>query len=142
MVLRPRSGHRPERVRQQSPRSLAGLQWAGLGAAYYWTETVRTQRKYHTLNEASDAGDVLVATQIINGGTNGLEDTNGRPGRRTRYNRALALGGDQLLTLTTQSGDDDFMSALNADEQREVLNLLRVLAKIPLPVAVAAAPPR
>jgi putative chitinase len=80
-----------------NPRSLADLRWAGLGAAYYWTTTRRETRKYPTLNEASDARDVLVATQIINGGTNGLTD------RQNRYNRAIALG-DELLQIL---GDDD-----------------------------------
>ncbi|AZS08213.1 lysin A [Mycobacterium phage IronMan] len=101
-----------------NPRSLADLKWAGLGAAYYWTTTVRSTRKYPTLNQASDARDVLVATQIINGGTNGLED------RQNRYNRAIALG-DELLQII---GEDDFLSALNAAEQRELLDLLRWMA--------------
>ncbi|ASR87065.1 endolysin [Mycobacterium phage Krypton555] len=100
----------------KNPKSLADLQWAGLGAAYYWTTTVRSTRKYPTLNEASDARDVLVATQIINGGTNGLSD------RQDRYNRAVAVGDD--LTLIVNEGDD-FLSALSADEQREMLAYLR-----------------
>ncbi|QGZ16813.1 endolysin [Mycobacterium phage Phaded] len=98
-----------------NPRSLADLKWAGLGAAYYWTTTVRSTRKYPTLNQASDARDVLVATQIINGGTNGLED------RQNRYNRAIALG-DELLQII---GEEDFLSALTPAEQRELLDLLR-----------------
>ena len=84
-----------------NPRSLADLRWAGLGAAYYWTTTVRSSRKYPTLNQASDAGDVLVATQIINGGTNGLVD------RENRYNRALAVDGQLLTLINPTVGDDD-----------------------------------
>ena len=103
-----------------NPRALADLKWAGLGPAWYWT-VARPQ-----INALCDAGDLIGVTKAINGGLNGLEDHNGQPGRRTRYQRALALG-DQLLTLTT--GDDDFMAALSADEQREMLSLLRVLAK-------------
>jgi predicted chitinase len=102
------------------PAQLASDRYGFIGVTWYWT----TQRP---MNDAADARDIVRATQYVNGGTNGLEDSpDGTPGRRTRYNRALALG-DQLLTLTT--GDDDFMSALTADEQREVLSLLRVLAK-------------
>ncbi|MCV7213155.1 M15 family metallopeptidase [Mycolicibacterium canariasense] len=100
-------------------RRLAEMQYAGLGPAWYWT-VARPD-----INALSDAGDIVAVTQRINGGQNGIT------ARRDRYRRAINLG-DQLLTLT-QSGDDDFMSALNADEQREVLDLLRVLAKNPYP---------
>ncbi|QBP29299.1 lysin A [Mycobacterium phage DirtyDunning] len=102
-----------------NPRSLADLKWAGLGAAYYWTTTVRSTRKYPTLNEASDARDVPVATQIVNGGTTHLAE------RTAIYNRAIALG-DELLQLVQE--EDGFLSALNSAEQREVLDLLRWLA--------------
>ncbi|ASZ73641.1 lysin A [Mycobacterium phage Morpher26] len=98
-----------------NPRSLADLKWAGLGAAYYWLTTRRPTRKYPTLNEASDARDVLVATQIVNGGTNHLAE------RTAIYNRAIALG-DELLQLI---GEEDFLSALSHAEQRELLDLLR-----------------
>ncbi|QHB37949.1 endolysin [Mycobacterium phage Cintron] len=80
-----------------NPRSLADLRWAGLGAAYYWTTTVRNTRKYPTLNQASDARDVLVATQIVNGGTTHLAE------RTAIYNRAIALG-DELLHIL---GEED-----------------------------------
>ncbi|QBP29210.1 lysin A [Mycobacterium phage LochMonster] len=80
-----------------NPRSLADLKWAGLGAAYYWVTTRRESRKYPTLNEASDARDVLVATQIVNGGTTHLAE------RTAIYNRAIALG-DELLHIL---GEED-----------------------------------
>lgn len=103
-----------------NPKMLADLQYAGLGAAWYWT-VARPD-----INALCDAGDLVTVTRRINGGTNGLEDSpEGTPGRRTRYNRALSLG-DQLLEITTTG--DDFMSALSPDEQREVLTLLRWLA--------------
>uniref|UniRef100_A0AAU8GR33 Lysin A n=1 Tax=Mycobacterium phage BabyBack TaxID=3158877 RepID=A0AAU8GR33_9CAUD len=102
-----------------NPRSLADLKWAGLGAAYYWTTTRRPTRKYPTLNEASDARDVLVATQIVNGGTTHLAE------RTAIYNRAIALG-DELLQILGE--EDDFLSALNPAEQRELLDLMRWVA--------------
>ncbi|QFP95494.1 lysin A [Mycobacterium phage GaugeLDP] len=80
-----------------NPRSLADLKWAGLGAAYYWLTTRRPTRKYPTLNEASDARDVMVATQIVNGGTTHLAE------RNAIYNRAIALGDELLLIL----GEED-----------------------------------
>lgn len=46
-------------------------------ACWYWNS-----RK---LNEVCDKGDVLAATRIINGGTNGLED------RKTRYDRIIKI---------------------------------------------------
>lgn len=79
------------------PVELQDLRWAGTGAAWYWT-VARSD-----INALSDRRDLDTVTRRINGGTNGLAD------RRTRYNRALALG-DQLLALTNSlaqpSGDD------------------------------------
>lgn len=50
-------------------------------ACWYWNS--------RNLNEASDARDVLRATRLINGGTNGLSD------RKHRYEEAMKiLGGD------------------------------------------------
>lgn len=73
-----------------NPTALAEQKWAGLGPAWYWT-VARPQ-----INGMCDNGDIVGVTRVINGGTNGLED------RRTRYNRALALG-DQLLVLTSST---------------------------------------
>ncbi|MDV6975324.1 M15 family metallopeptidase [Mycobacterium intracellulare] len=103
-----------------NPTALADLKWAGLGAAWYWT-VARPD-----INALADARDLVTVTLRINGGTNGLEDSNGKPGRRTRYNRALAVG-DALLTLINPEGDDDFMSELTAAEQRELLDNTRWL---------------
>lgn len=90
-----------------NPTELSDLKWAGIGAAWYWTVA------RPTINSFCDQGDVVTVTHLINGGENGLAD------RQTRYTRAMAQG-DQLLTLLT--GDEDFMSALSADEQRELLD--------------------
>ncbi|GAA2436225.1 glycoside hydrolase family 19 protein [Mycolicibacterium llatzerense] len=103
-----------------NPRALADQKWAGLGPAWYWT-VARSQ-----INSLCDRGDINEVTRLINGGYNGLEDFNGQPGRRTRYQRALALG-DQLLQLLTEG--DEFMPALTDDEQHELLDLARQQAK-------------
>ena len=95
------------------PEELASDRYGFVGVTWYWT----TQRR---LNEASDAKDLETATRYINGGLNGIDD------RRTRYNRAVSMG-DQLLALLDEQ--DDFMAALSADEQRELLDLARQQAK-------------
>ena len=71
-----------------NPESLSDLQWAGIGAAWYWT----IQRP--TINSLCDNGDVVGVTQLINGGQNGIDD------RTARYNQAIALG-DELLALVS-----------------------------------------
>lgn len=86
-----------------NPQRLADIEWAGLGASWYWT----TQRS--DMNQLSDKGDVQTVTYRINGGYNGLSD------RQARYNRALALGDELLLLLdkgqpTEQTIEDLLMS--------------------------------
>lgn len=76
-----------------NPQALADPKWASIGPAWYWT----VQRPQ--INGLCDAGDLVGVTKAINGGTNGLEDPNPNvPGRRSRYNQALALG-DRLMAL-------------------------------------------
>jgi len=70
-----------------NPQLVGTPSWGFLAASWYWT-VART-----TLNAASDRGDVLTATRLINGGTNGLAD------RRLRYNRAKPLGARLLPTI-------------------------------------------
>jgi putative chitinase len=88
-----------------NPKKLAEIQYAGLGPAWYWT-VARPQ-----INGLCDQRNLVAVTQAINGGQNGAAD------RKTRYDRALALG-DQLLALTTSapsnSGDD--MAAVPQDQ--------------------------
>ncbi|QBP31034.1 lysin A [Mycobacterium phage Refuge] len=73
--------------------ALADLKWAGLGAAWYWTEARGT-----AINDAADRRDLNAATKLINGGYNGLSD------RQTRLNLANTLG-DLLLNLITEEDD-------------------------------------
>ncbi|QFG04585.1 lysin A [Mycobacterium phage Keziacharles14] len=88
-----------------NPMNLAELKWAGLGAAYYWT-VARPD-----INALSDRRDLDTVTRRINGGTNGIDD------RRSRYNRALALG-DKLLHILDAEQPLDEWDALMADQTR------------------------
>lgn len=92
-----------------NPRELANLQWAGLGAAWYWT-VARSD-----INALSDKGDLYTVTLRINGGTKGLTD------RRNRYNRAL-LQGDALLQLLSAEGDDWLDMPSNAEKLDFIYN--------------------
>jgi predicted chitinase len=83
------------------PQELADLKWAGTGAAWYWT-VARPD-----INALSDRRDLDTVTRRINGGLNGIDE------RRTRYNRALALG-DNLLSVL-QDIELDEWEALMAD---------------------------
>lgn len=74
-----------------SPEALSDLQYAFLGAIWYWT-VARPD-----INSLCDAGDVVAVTQRINGGQNGYAD------RLDRWNRAKAmdlmplLDGDEFM---------------------------------------------
>ncbi|WKW87225.1 lysin A [Mycobacterium phage Chargerpower] len=88
------------------PAELADLKWAGIGAAWYWT-VARPD-----INALSDRRDLDTVTRRINGGTNGIDE------RRTRYNRALALGDRLLTVLQTSNEPQDEWEALMADQTR------------------------
>lgn len=77
-----------------NPNKLADLEWAGLGAAWYWTE------ERPTINSLSDALDLYGVTRLINGGLNGIED------RKARYDKARALGSDLLAILEDTQSDE------------------------------------
>lgn len=100
-----------------NPAALAADEYAGLGAAWYWTVA------RPTINSLSDQGDIVAVTQLINGGQNGIAD------RRTRYQQALGVG-DRLLTLieprTNQPAEGPLM-ALTDDEQTELLAKVRYI---------------
>lgn len=93
-----------------NPASLGDLQWAGIGAAWYWTVS------RPDINALSDAGDVITVTHRINGGEHGLAD------RQSRYARAHALGS-QLLALTT--GDDDMFTDADRDLLKQMAGYRR-----------------
>lgn len=80
-------GHVPDPdVFVAHPERLAADEYAGLGAAWYWT-VARPD-----INALADRRDLEMVTRRINGGLNGIDD------RRRRYNQALSMG-NQLLTL-------------------------------------------
>lgn len=90
-----------------NPAKLADQEWAGIGAAWYWT----VERP--NINSMCDSGNFVGVTKAINGGTNGLAD------RQARYDRALALG-DELLSLVLDSHHDTTIEELlMADTQYE-----------------------
>jgi predicted chitinase len=99
-----------------NPEDLASEQWAAVSAAWYWT----VERP--GLNALCDATDHEGVCRAINGGLNGFDD------RVNRYTNALPLA-PQFLPAVLDSGDD-FMAALNDDEQRELLDLLRRVAAL------------
>lgn len=70
----------------ERPWELAGDRYGFLGVVWYWT--VARPR----LNALADAGDVVGATRLVNGGTNGLAD------RQKRYAACLKLGAALLPT--------------------------------------------
>lgn len=105
---------------EDDPEALTRNEYVWIGAIWYLTEA------RPGFMDAAERGDLEACTRMVNGGLNGLDD------RRAYWDRARALG-DRILPALTTGGDDDFMSALTDDEQREVLSLLRVLAKNPYP---------
>jgi predicted chitinase len=101
------------------PEQMASDDYGFQGTAWYWTVARGTQ-----INDAADREDHETVCRLINGGMNGYED------RVSRYARAKEVAPTFLAVL--QSGPpetgDDFLSALSAEEQKEMLFLLRVLA--------------
>ena len=106
----------------RDPASLAELRWASIGAAWYW---ITPHPGHNLINDDTDRGDVTAVTHTINGGENGLAE------RIAYWNQARAVGADLLVLVNTDTDTtgDGLLSALNADEQREVLELCRQQAK-------------
>lgn len=95
------------------PTELASDRYAGLGAAWYWV-VARPD-----INALSDRRDLETVTRRINGGLNGIED------RRTRYQRALAMGDQLLALIGTTPGDDE----LSAEAERKIDVIYRELTQ-------------
>jgi len=103
------------------PEALASWEYGFQGTNWYWTVA-----RGDAILEASDRGDTRECTRLINGGYNGLED------REARYARALTVAASFLPAASATEGDD-LLAALSPDEQREVLDLVRVLADTVFP---------
>lgn len=80
-----------------NPESLADMQWAGVGAAWFW---LAPHGGHNPINDDSDAGDVRAVTYTINGGYTDLDK------RIAYFNQALAQG-DALLSLLNPREDDE-----------------------------------
>ncbi len=89
-----------------NPKLVAQPPWAFISASYYWTVARAA------LNSYADAGNILAATNAVNGGTNGLAD------RTARWKRALTFG---TRLLPTESEEDE----LNADQDGKLDALAR-----------------
>lgn len=75
------------------PDELSGPAYVWLGPVWYWLgEHGRRTTKWRFLNDAADAGDIVGATYIVNGGQNGIE------GRIERWNHCRQLGTAILPT--------------------------------------------
>lgn len=103
-----------------NPEQMASDDYGFMGTAWYWKVARGTQ-----INDAADREDHETVCRLINGGLNGYDD------RVARYARAKEVA-PQFLTILDNSGPpetgDDSLSALTADEQKEMLFLLRILA--------------
>lgn len=88
---------------EDSPEQLEQLNYAFLGAVWYWT-VARPD-----INALSDAGDVVTVTHRINGGENGLAD------RQNRWNHCQGIDLTQLL-------EEDWMSQVDVDRLNQAVN--------------------
>ncbi|AJD82428.1 lysin A [Mycobacterium phage Sheen] len=80
-----------------SPRALADIRWAGIGAAWYWT----VERP--SINRLCDERNITEVTRLINGAAT-WEYPSWLKHRQERYDRAIALG-DELMAIIN-GGDD------------------------------------
>jgi predicted chitinase len=102
-----------------NPEKLSDDQYGFLGAVWYWT-VARPQ-----INALCDVEDVNGVTLAINGGLNGIQDRVGR------WNNAKSMSS-RLWSLVDKTSEqpqptppgpeDNFMSALSAEEQRALYN--------------------
>ena len=103
---------------EDNPTELERLQFAFLGAIWYWT-VARSD-----INALCDKGDLDTVTRRINGGTHGLAD------RRDRWNRARAM---DLTPLYTEDGDEDEMAGWDPDLVKRAMVLLENTAGVQRP---------
>lgn len=87
-----------------NPKMAADPQYAFRISAWWWYA--------HNINTFADRGDVIGATKVINGGTQGLSD------RQYRYGLAIALGG--AVVPSTQG--DDSMSAQDVQDLKNYID--------------------
>lgn len=104
------------------PHQLESPQYGFLGAVWYWT-VARPK-----INEQCDWDDLEASlravTKAINGGLTGLDD------RRNRLNRARSMDLAPIMrdagpTPPPPVGEDDFLSALSEEQQRDVWQAAR-----------------
>lgn len=93
-----------------NPQELSKPEFGFYGAIWYWT-VARPQ-----INGLCDKRDIIGVTRAINGGTNGLEDFNGQPGRRTRWARCLQMGIEKLGVNSLDVIDPTILEELMADD--------------------------
>lgn len=91
-----------------NPKELGSDEYCWVGPAWYLTQA------RPGFLAAADRGDLETCTRMINGGLNGLAD------RRTRFNRALAMG-ERLKPIK----EENIFMALSDAEQRELLDKTR-----------------
>jgi hypothetical protein len=101
------------------PEQVAGDDFAWLSAAWYWLQP-HPHDGLTFLNEAADAGNLLTATRMVNGGEHGLAT------RRFHFNKASDLG-DELMT-PVGPGDPNWSDVMTRDELNDLIdNRLRAL---------------
>lgn len=114
-----------------NPQELSSDRYGFLGAIWYWTAA-------RPMNSYADRRDIVGGTKAVNGGTNGLEDSpDGTPGRRTRWQRCLAMG-DALLTLANAGVRDPFEELLMLSVPSQSIYAEPGEPDVPIPVMIAA----
>ncbi|MGP5558483.1 glycoside hydrolase family 19 protein [Corynebacterium flavescens] len=91
------------------PEQLASADYGFYGAVWYWAT--------RGLNDFADAGDVVGATQVINGGTNGLAD------RQERYEKCMAMG-DRILPSAPENNEEEEIDMATVEDINTKLDLI------------------
>jgi predicted chitinase len=90
-----------------NPDQVAGDDFGWISAAWFWAQP-HPHDGLTFLNEAADAGNLLTATHMVNGGEHGLET------RKFYYNKALSLG-EELMT-PVNPDDSNWSDVMTRDE--------------------------